>query len=375
MKKVYCTAPFNSLTIREDGIVRTCCSGTEVLGDLNVESIDSIYKTNPVILNIRTELLEGKIPKNCNFCYQQELNSETSIRQLYDRFPSTDVNLVFLDIRWNTLCNLTCIYCSELFSSSWASKQNSVRTCKGSKDYNKDLLAWILENSEDLQEVMLVGGEPLLMKENKTFLEHIKDDINVSLITNLSYDLKKNPNAKILVDKFKNVSWNVSAENTGLQLNYVRHGIDYQLFEENLQYLKDNNCNVKSLIVYGIFSSFSLSTTVKKFVKLGIVDFQISIVTANPVLDLFNYSREILKKARRELINTIKWFDKNATSSQSSASFNLLLKKLDNQISQNASSQITKEQFLLEIDNYNKFNSLRFEDVFEKEYELIIKNV
>jgi MoaA/NifB/PqqE/SkfB family radical SAM enzyme len=35
---VYCTAPFNGLTIREDGHVRTCCSGINSLGNLNKDT-------------------------------------------------------------------------------------------------------------------------------------------------------------------------------------------------------------------------------------------------------------------------------------------------------------------------------------------------
>ena len=40
MSSVYCTAPFNGLTIREDGHVRTCCNGSISLGNLNYESIE-----------------------------------------------------------------------------------------------------------------------------------------------------------------------------------------------------------------------------------------------------------------------------------------------------------------------------------------------
>ena len=49
MNKVYCTAPWNGLTIREIGDVRTCCVGAKALGNINNTDIKEIQNSQQLL--------------------------------------------------------------------------------------------------------------------------------------------------------------------------------------------------------------------------------------------------------------------------------------------------------------------------------------
>ena len=83
----------------------------------------------------------------------------------------------------------------------------------------------------------MVGGEPLLLPENDRLLDVIPQDAIVTLITNLNVDLDKNKIFQKLSTRSR-VGWSMSFDNTGEQLEYVRHGASWSLIKENLAKIK-----------------------------------------------------------------------------------------------------------------------------------------
>ena len=164
MSQVYCTAPWNGLTIRENGHVRTCCVGDNVVLNLNVDQIDNIEQS-PVLQEIRNKMLLGEPDlKNCTHCIKQEKNDGySSLRNHYNTYYSdfdpNNLDLKSIDLRWNNTCNLSCMYCSPVFSSTWADKLKTINL-KPVKPYQDELLAWILERAGHVKELMLVGVSP-----------------------------------------------------------------------------------------------------------------------------------------------------------------------------------------------------------------------
>jgi hypothetical protein len=88
-----------------------------------------------------------------------------------------------------------------------------------------------------VQEVALIGGEPLLLKENIKLLDVIPEDCIVTIITNLSNPLENNEIFKKLA-KRKRVGWSMSFDNIGSRFEYVRHGAEWGLLQENLAIIK-----------------------------------------------------------------------------------------------------------------------------------------
>ena len=240
MSEIYCTAPFNSITVRENGDVKTCCVGGVTIGNLNNDSIQNILQSEK-LKNIQTLMVNGSVDlKNCSHCSRQEQHSGlSSLRQHYLKFyPNAwdQLKLKSLDIRWNNLCNLGCVYCSPTFSSVWEGRENT-RSNRPLKEYQDDLQDFILDNIDQVEEIMLVGGEPMLMKQNYSLFEKLPSSTKISIITNFSYDLEKLPCFESLLNRPKeNIKWNLSLENSDKKFEYVRNGASWHQIEKISNY-------------------------------------------------------------------------------------------------------------------------------------------
>jgi len=287
---VYCTAPWNGLTVREHGGVRTCCVGKTPLANLNVDSVESI-EDSPALKRIQAQMLNGNPDlENCANCVEREKNDGyATLRNHYNRFypdfnPS-QLLLRYLDLRWNNTCNLSCMYCGPHFSSTWNEKlpQNNLKPVK---PYQDALLEWILDRASHIKEISLIGGEPMLMKQNYKLLKVLPLDCQVSIITNLSYDLKNLPCLPDLLKRpADKVLWNISGENIHQQFDYVRQGANWDQFEENIKFLGQHwPDSITSNIVYSIFNAFNLLDIIKVFRSLGIQKFNLLPVEGhNPI--------------------------------------------------------------------------------------------
>lgn len=304
---VYCTAPFNGLTIRENGQVKTCCVGSLTLGNLNDVSIFEIEKS-VVLKEIQQDMLSDSPNfKNCQMCLGQEQTSGiASLRQHYlQHYPDIDrdrLALKFIDIRWNNICNLGCLYCGSNFSSIWENRLNRPTTVL-KKSYQDELLAWILERIDHVKEIMLVGGEPMLMKQNYELLKRLPIDCRISIITNLSYDLEKLPCISDLLRRPSDkVVWNVSIENIGDKFEYVRSGASWSQVSKNFIFLKKHWPESISLsMVYSVFSAFDLSETIDYFRSFGIKKINLSAIYGNREINVTSLPTSIRKVAADQL--------------------------------------------------------------------------
>jgi MoaA/NifB/PqqE/SkfB family radical SAM enzyme len=140
---------------------------------------------------------------------------------------------VIVDVRWNTTCNLSCNYCGEECSSKWAGIKN-IPFKSGARPYYEQVCDFIEQHYEHIHEVALVGGEPLLLPENNRLLDVIPDTAIVTLITNLNVDLLTNKIFLKLAER-RQVGWSMSFDNIGDRFEYVRHGGNWTVLQENLK--------------------------------------------------------------------------------------------------------------------------------------------
>ena len=83
-------------------------------------------------------MLSEQPSKQCTKCYEQEEHGWTSMRNSgnihfghhVDKIKETtadghydDVNMIYWDIRFSNLCNLSCRSCGSMFSSNWYDDQ------------------------------------------------------------------------------------------------------------------------------------------------------------------------------------------------------------------------------------------------------------
>lgn len=243
MEKKYCAAPWRGLHINFRGDVKTCCAGNpNLLGNINDDSITNILK-GPGLIEIRESVKQGILhPEYCYNCIQSEKNGSSERdwhNNINDSFIVAEADVyddhlpVIFDVRWNTTCNLSCNYCAPYCSSKWASLKKEF-TNTDLKSYYKDVVEHLEKNQDHIKEVAIVGGEPLLLKENFHMLDVLPEETLVTLITNMNVDFDKNQIAQKLL-KRKRVGWSMSFDNVGACFEYVRHGASWKLTDSNVK--------------------------------------------------------------------------------------------------------------------------------------------
>ena len=216
-----------------------------MLGNLNEQSIEQILN-GPKLKEIRQTVSQGQIHPYCYNCVKSERFGADSERKWHNN-SNTDIDYttagdqyhypVIVDVRWNTTCNLSCNYCNEWASSKWSALKG-ISFKSGSRPYYEQVCDFIEKNYDQVKEVALVGGEPLLLPENERLLDVIPKNAIVTLITNMSVDLERNKIFKKLAQRSR-VGWSMSFDNIEKQFEYVRYGSDWELLKNNLATVKD----------------------------------------------------------------------------------------------------------------------------------------
>jgi radical SAM protein with 4Fe4S-binding SPASM domain len=246
MTNFFCAAPWRGLHINPRGDVKTCCAGDpNMLGNLNSNTIIEILDSD-LLKQIRSEMSQGRAHKYCSNCVQAERFGADSERKWHnDTNPNFDYATagdqyhypVIVDVRWNTTCNLSCNYCSEWASSKWSALKG-IPFKSGSRPYYEQVCDFLEQHKSHIQDVALVGGEPLLLPENERLLDVIPEDCAVTLITNMNVDLSKNKIFRKLAQR-KKVGWSMSFDNIGQRFEYVRYGGNWDMLTENLAKVKE----------------------------------------------------------------------------------------------------------------------------------------
>ena len=301
----YCSAPWSGITVMPNGDVQTCCVGTKILGNLYHKNIQDILHSETG-QKIRDTTLHGK-DKNCSYCVDEELQSgHANLRQHYLKFyplkKPIEINIQTIDVRWNNKCNLSCQYCGPEASSTWE-KLLDVPVQKARKDYDENLLSWMIDNAPNLREIMLAGGEPMLMKQNHDLINHLPPSVKINIVTNLNYDLQSLPCIQSLLDRPRdNTVWTISADNIGSRYEYVRQGASWALLEKNAQFIAKNWPNIATVnIVYSLFSAYDILDTFKVFNQIGINKVTLLDIHAQDEINVFHMPDNIRQKCRQYL--------------------------------------------------------------------------
>lgn len=246
MSDFYCAAPWRGLHINPRGDVKTCCAGNpNMLGNLNSATIVEILNGD-VMREVRRSIAQGQPHSYCSNCVQAERFGADGERQWHNSVnPDFDYSTagelyhypVIFDVRWNTTCNLSCNYCGEACSSRWAAIKG-IPFRSGARPYFDSVCEFLDQHRDHIHEVALVGGEPLLLPENERLLDIIPESAIVTLITNINIDFERNRIVQRL-RKRRNVGWSMSFDNIGPRLEYVRHGADWQIMQDNIAQIQD----------------------------------------------------------------------------------------------------------------------------------------
>ena len=260
----------------------------------------------------RKEMREGKRPKECDYCWRIEDNtqeysdrvwksaanwSQVDKELIFNSDPMDDIYPRYVEVSFSNVCNFKCSYCGPAFSSKWTEEIKSKGPYKlyqthynGIKEsevsypnrednpYIEAFWKWFPEAVKHMYTFRITGGEPLLSKHTfkviDYLLENPQPNLHFAINTNACPpgDLWKTFVKKIkqLEDtkSIKYFSLYSSAESFGKHAEYSRDGMDWDLFSKNLRYFLDNT-NTSELMLMSAVNILGLPslTTYLRFVS------------------------------------------------------------------------------------------------------------
>jgi molybdenum cofactor biosynthesis enzyme MoaA len=301
----FCLLPWMHFATRPNGDMRLCCSanasgaGTDhTIGlvknekgqpaNFGHETPMSAWN-NDYMRDVRLTMLEGNIPSSCTKCFQEESQGIVSKRMwetstwIKDGIDVPELikqtsqdgtvpeKLVYLDLRLGHTCNLKCVMCSPHESSQWVSDHKKIYPLFQTREL-KDQMSWDRKNFNNfwhenpdfwkemyaqipnLKQVYFAGGEPLMIKEHKLFLEEIvrqgyADKILVRYNTN---GLLIDEEIIEIWQKFKLVKVGFSIDAVDQKNHYIRYPSEWETIVKNLHRLDATPDNIQVSIATAI---------------------------------------------------------------------------------------------------------------------------
>jgi hypothetical protein len=222
------------------------------------------------ITKIKSDMLQGLKPSECQKCWKLEDQGLLSDRKLknsaLDFWSGRDLRTIvqestvdsddtqILKLTTSYTCNSACVTCNSDASSFWNTFERRVNRTIPIKKYTFIDVEQIKTQVDfkNLKILSLLGGEPLLEKNNFLFLQHLIDvgntDVFVTIITNGSVKLSKQHVE--MFSAFPNLNFCISIDGCGLVFEYLRWPLTWDKVVENIDQYRSitNNINVSYTI-------------------------------------------------------------------------------------------------------------------------------
>ena len=224
----------------------------------------------------RKKMLAGERPAGCEYCwkiedmatdavsdrvYKSKIYPLVALDDAYNTPYTEDVNLRTLEIAFDRTCQFACSYCNPAFSSTWVKdiKRHGAYTALVSDGRNHFTHThdsaqlfkygetnpyveafhqwWESDLHKTLQELRITGGEPLMTGGTWKLIDWFKENKGKST-TRLA--INSNLGADIDIDRLiysvdgVEIDLYTSNEAVGAQAEYIRDGLDYAVWMQNM---------------------------------------------------------------------------------------------------------------------------------------------
>jgi organic radical activating enzyme len=280
----FCAAKWKQVTIHlQNGHTHSCHHpGTHQVPIEELKNNPSALHNTNFKKELRKMMLEGKRPDECGYCWNVEDNSQSiSDRTLKSAEPwsekyipdivkkpwNDDVSPSYVEVSFGNVCNFKCSYCAPHISSKWMEEIQQYGPYPTTYNFND--IEWIkakdqmpIPNNQPnpyvdafwewwptiyntVEHFRITGGEPLLNKNTFKVLDYIIENPNSELEFSINTNMcppteileKFIEKIKIIVNerKVKRFKLYTSAEAHGKQAEYIRFGMDYDLWISNIE--------------------------------------------------------------------------------------------------------------------------------------------
>ncbi len=257
-------------------------------------------------------MLSGKRPPECQYCWKIEdlpgdHNSDRHIKsndtwakpylkEIAHKPWSHNTVPTYLEVSFSNICNFQCSYCQPADSSRWmnevkrhgpyptsdhfgsllyAKKRKKLPLPDNENPYTKAFWDWFPQIYNHLHELRVTGGEPLLAKDCDKLLDylvtHPAPQLNFNLNSNfgisslvLEKALKK-MSFLLEAKSLKSVSLYTSLDSWGKQAEYIRYGLDLELWKKNLTMALESlpDSQVTIMVTYNLLGVFNFLELLK----------------------------------------------------------------------------------------------------------------
>lgn len=233
------------------------------------------FHNTPSKIQDRERMLRGQWPeKGCGYCRDIEQSGGQS-----DRITNLDMSGIhappeleldpdavtvtprILEVYFDNLCNLKCVYCGPHFSSLWDAEnkrhgtfdRNGLTLGAGFiKDPNlvknkEKLFDWLRVNGSALTNFNILGGEPLFQQEFDQcldfFRQHPAPDVDLQIFSNLNASMQKIDSTvhkvRQLLDagNIRRFTVTASLDCWGRDAEYARFPLDLSVWKRNFERL------------------------------------------------------------------------------------------------------------------------------------------
>lgn len=258
--KTFCAALLNNIRYNNDLSISPCCvfSPEQKIYDKD-EYVNSDY-----MRDIIHRVIDGEKVKECSHCWKRESNDLRSHREIYNEFyfesgiseklaeKAKDIPITIraVDLKVGNRCNFACAMCKPSDSSRieqfWNRNPNpefsrSEIDTRFVRDNNIHLLEKTLQQDE-LKNLKVLGGEPLLDKDVVNLLANQTDErkskLNLNIVTNGSIDLNETCDK---LGGYRRINLSVSLEGIGAVQDYIRFGSKWNEIEKNILSIRDRH--------------------------------------------------------------------------------------------------------------------------------------
>ncbi len=256
-----CVLPWIHAHVATSGNVHLCCLSLDrPLGTIHSHALIDIFAAG-AFGRIRGQMLKGEWPEECHGCRDREAFGLPSFRHYSNSKSPPYVHQLTsnphgfvpairsIDLRLNNICNFKCRSCGADASNRWLSDHNLInpefQISQSYQGFDKKPGFWrefdehILPGLEELD---VAGGEPLINQSQYRLLEKLiaqgKQTVRLHVVTNLSELRFMHWDAVELWKNFPHLTVNISLDGVGAQGEYIRCGLNYSKWVENLRRLQ-----------------------------------------------------------------------------------------------------------------------------------------
>ena len=250
--KIFCTAPFTTMRIEDDGDGVVYKPGCVYIPEGPIPDLDTYLFGDEMNMH-RKNLCDGDIPKSsCVKCVESEKIGLTSIRQYLNQKPyfSNQLSIKVLDIFFGNTCNLMCFMCNSASSSALAQERKILNFIDKKPSYVDNTIYALdaMERLSNLEKIDFIGGEFFLFKNNITLLDKaIEKKLKCRIVTNATILTTE------LLDKLKQIQkleLEFSVDGVEDGYNFMRYPGNWEVTKKNIQNLCKNLPHAHKKFVY-----------------------------------------------------------------------------------------------------------------------------